>query len=405
MPTLEASLLRELRKGGFLVEDDVDEFQILQVRWRSLQYDRSILSLTIAPTLACNLSCSYCFEASQSISMKEHTECAIASFVESYLQGGSQTLAVTWYGGEPLLALASVERLSRRFETLVERFRVGYRATMVTNGTLLTREVADRLLALRIGTIQVTLDGPPTVHDRRRPFSKGAGSYETIVQNLKNLKEGLWVTIRINVDRTNFAEALSFAESLRQEPWFDAQRMHLYLGHVRVQTTSCRCPEEVVLEAAEVDRQAFEILRRAVASGTQEPRYPSLGSGCTATHVQSFVVGPSGELYRCWNHVGDSSRVVGSVFEPLEPKPLYLRYLLEGFEQDVECRSCRYLPLCLGGCPDLRLKARERGRTEKGCAEWKHPLEASFPLFFLSNIAWVHPLPIEAEGSPEKGHV
>ena len=29
------------------------------------------------------------------------------------------------------------------------------------------------------------------------------------------------------------------------------------------------------------------------------------GKGCSATHLNSFLIGPLGELYKCWNELGD----------------------------------------------------------------------------------------------------
>lgn len=57
-PDLESALL----EGGMLVEDDKDEFAELLIRNKIERFADSNLTLTIAPTMACNFCCPYCYE-------------------------------------------------------------------------------------------------------------------------------------------------------------------------------------------------------------------------------------------------------------------------------------------------------------------------------------------------------
>lgn len=56
-PDLESALL----EGGMLVEDDKDEFAELLTRNKIERFADSNLTLTIAPTMACNFCCPYCY--------------------------------------------------------------------------------------------------------------------------------------------------------------------------------------------------------------------------------------------------------------------------------------------------------------------------------------------------------
>jgi uncharacterized protein len=58
----ENRLRQSLIKGRFLIEEDVNEIDILKVRNRLGRFNASTLMLTIAPTLACNFKCIYCYE-------------------------------------------------------------------------------------------------------------------------------------------------------------------------------------------------------------------------------------------------------------------------------------------------------------------------------------------------------
>ena len=46
--------------------DQSDEFQTLKFVHGSARYDRSQLGLMVAPTLACNMACPYCYESNKS---------------------------------------------------------------------------------------------------------------------------------------------------------------------------------------------------------------------------------------------------------------------------------------------------------------------------------------------------
>ena len=78
-------------------------------------------------------------------------------------------LHVTWYGGEPMMAMDIVERLTVGFQKVCEEYKISYSAGIITNGFWLTKENVEHLKELEINAIQVTLDGAPEEHNKRRP--------------------------------------------------------------------------------------------------------------------------------------------------------------------------------------------------------------------------------------------
>lgn len=60
------------------------------------------------------------------------------------------SLSVTWYGGEPLLELETIDRLSQGVLELSSAERASYYARIVTNGYLPTRVTVERLLGLAV---------------------------------------------------------------------------------------------------------------------------------------------------------------------------------------------------------------------------------------------------------------
>lgn len=52
----------DLKKGGFILEDNINELELLKLTRLQGQYNSSSLGLTLAPTLGCNFNCVYCYE-------------------------------------------------------------------------------------------------------------------------------------------------------------------------------------------------------------------------------------------------------------------------------------------------------------------------------------------------------
>jgi len=131
-----------------LVADAVDQISALKVKDRSARLDGTILTLTIAPTLACNFACDYCYESRTGGVMKAETQEALIRFVDHKLYR-SEGLRICWFGGEPTLCFPLIEKLQQQFHKLAEKHRVKmYPGTIITNGYLMDADMARRLVEL-----------------------------------------------------------------------------------------------------------------------------------------------------------------------------------------------------------------------------------------------------------------
>lgn len=176
-------LVTELRKDSMLIDEDIDEFKRLKVLNSISRFSTSNLSLTIAPTSACNFRCPYCYEEGiNHVSMNEETKKDLIKFLEHYKSISS--LSISWYGGEPLLTFNLIEKLTNDILNFYED-SINYSASMVTNGYLLTPTITQKLVDLKINHIQITLNGDKSVHDSRRVLADKSGTFDTIIHNIK----------------------------------------------------------------------------------------------------------------------------------------------------------------------------------------------------------------------------
>jgi uncharacterized protein len=79
-----------------------------------------------------------------------------------------------------------------------------YRFTIITNGSLLTRRVAEKLAPLGLENVKITIDGPAEIHDRNRPFKSGAGSFHTIIHNIHETCDLVSISIGGNYESHNY---------------------------------------------------------------------------------------------------------------------------------------------------------------------------------------------------------
>lgn len=200
---------------------------VLRMKRRLADLSERMLLLTVAPTRSCNFACPYCFEANRAgIDMSRETEEQLVRFAERFQPG--QLFGVTWFGGEPLLRFAQLRRLSERFLALDFR---RYSASLITNGYLLDADKAALLDELAIREVQITLDGPEEVHDRRRTLVSGGGTFRRILENIDVLFASGWtgrLLLRVNVDRTNAEEYHRICEFLYGRYSDHAKRLHVY---------------------------------------------------------------------------------------------------------------------------------------------------------------------------------
>lgn len=372
---------RAIREGmleaRFLVEDEEDELatakaDLLRDRFRTDQ-----LHLTIAPTMDCNFRCDYCFEEHLKVSMSKAVQDRLVAFAAEKLAVG-KALYVTWYGGEPLLprSYPVLERLSEGFLELCRPRGIDYQAHLVTNGFFLDRPKLERLVELGVRKVQVTLDGPPEQHDARRHLIGGRGTFERILQNLKDTVDLADFQVRVNVDARNSMQALEVVEILVAEGL--GKKVRPYLAQVTHDGAACGNIQELCYSSQDFARMEVEVYREAARRGLPLSRYPFrlAGAFCTADRMNGYVVAPNGLLFKCWHEVTMSpERSIGSLLDGQQPAQRAIEDRWLGWDalSKTGCRSCDVMPLCHGGCPLEAMRHPERDRG--ACEHYKFELE------------------------------
>lgn len=375
-----------LIKARILVDNQEDDLNVYLADVLKNRYNSSDMALTILPTRGCNFGCIYCYEQDRpNVLMNEQTEKAIVKFVCS--NSNLKRLSVVWYGGEPLLNFDSMVRLTKMFKQL----NIEYSAKIVSNGYLLTKEKADLMKDLAIRNIQITFDGSEEIHNQRRFLLGGQPTYRKIMDNLKyllSINKEITIDIRTNIDRRNKDDYNKFYQDFKSE--INDERVTMYPGFVSdLLSSECVSPEFNISEGGYKAQFILDIFDKyGIEIKSFLPKYRR--HSCVASKYFAFVIGPEGELYKCWRMVGNQKEAIGNVNDGSFDMVKFSKYLIGAdYTLDSKCLHCEFITLCGGGCPLVRMRNKyEKISLNHCCPEKTHMeqlMELRYEMFVKSH--------------------
>jgi len=350
-----------------VIPDDVDEHALLSREREALRLSPHVVNLTICPTIDFNFGCPDCFEgdAKPQERMNEGTMGAVVRFVQHLRTDSTHRLSVTWFGGEPLLGLPQIERLTDRLRPdILTPYQWSYGANIITNGYGLTRKIAEKLQALDVSGAQVTLDGLAHHHDARR-FRKGRHpTFARILANIEEAADLIRITIRVNIDRSNQEDYFPLVEELKRRD---------LRGKVGLYPAFTRDDGDTSLASAYQSAHEFvqghiALHRQGLEHGLYVLHYrKAVRLFCGSSSPFWWTIARNGDLHKCWDTVNEPSAAVGNV-EDLGPTGACDTWWTKWspFQHD-KCRSCPVMPLCMGGC--ARNALMQNGVPQ--CEQWK----------------------------------
>jgi len=350
----------------------LDVLNLLKVQRLTSQLINNQVSYTILPTMDCNFNCSYCFEnfnPKQNISAEVENE-IVRTIVT---KNKNNSINITWFGGEPLLAFDKIINITKR----IKEEDIKLSANIVTNGYLLTEDVVDKFSELNITSVQVTIDGIEEDHNKRRPHKSKTDSYSKIIRNLNYIHnkyiDKIGVSIRVNIDKTNKNKYKSIYDTLN-----DLYPNFIIYPGIVIESTACNSINNCVFNKE--DLVDFIVENKNLYDFDVMPMFPkNNNSVCMAERLNDFVIGTEGELYKCWTDVGDKNKTVGNLLSKkinTKETVLHARYLTGcNPYEDQKCISCFMLPQCSGGgCTYKRMQKKYLKANINYCSYFKNNL-------------------------------
>lgn len=158
-------------------------------------------------TKSCNLSCVHCyFDAKAKKDKNELTTEQAKAMIDDLAAFGAPVLLFS--GGEPFMR----EDL---FELGKYALAKGLRTVISTNGTLITKEIAERIRDAGFSYVGISMDGMETVNDE---FRKMRGAFRKTLEGIRNCHScGVRAGLRFTINKYNFQDIPGIFDLVKEE--------------------------------------------------------------------------------------------------------------------------------------------------------------------------------------------
>lgn len=394
-------LIKYLKEGEFLVDKEIDELKLIKSQYNIMGKISNYFSITIAPTLACNFRCTYCFESWNGFPTEKMTKSIVDKIIQLIDEklNYNGTLDITWYGGEPLLSVDVMEYFYNEVQGIIAKKNISMNSYIITNGYLLTKDISDKLVEFGIKGIQVTIDGVKKTHDKKRVLINGKGTFDTIIKNIVNCNKNIKITIRVNLDKDNIDEVDLFIDYINEIGLEVYENVNFYFAIIRESYKNNGGIRKSYFSLEEYSFKESLLNKKALEKGINILKdINPISQSCGAVSPNSMVVEPDGTIQKCYELVGDKFTKIGNIMNSDFVKDdLILKnqsewYSWSPFEQK-DCLECKVLPLCLGGCPYYSLNDVNSYLYKENlykCSSLKFNLEDNLYLFAKESISEIN---------------
>lgn len=312
------------------------------------------MQLVLQLTRDCNLACRYCFQRHRAgPGMSAETAEAALRWA---LGRGTPHVALTWFGGEPLLERATIEALTPRLASIGREYGGLVTAKVSTNGQGLDAEFC-RFARENTLFVSLSTDGAPSVQDAGRPRVDGGPSSKAVERALDALvATGTpFATYQVITPANVRALAASvdwlFEHGSRVlvstldfgADWSQQNLDALAAGYRALARRYARWTRwGIDFHLAPFDSKIAARTRR------REHRAGSCSAG-----VRQFAVDPEGYIYPCIEFLESPRFRVGHVERGLERDAWKAFFAEEGDERPEECGDCAIRARCGSSCACL----------------------------------------------------
>jgi len=365
--------LKHLRERGYSISEDERLERLRRLRRINEEHSRNVpYWFYVLTTLNCNFRCPICYEKN-TLTNSEAKPKTIENIIDSiarFQQGRgipNQRVNLVIFGGEPL-SVSNPGLIRQILESSRQR---GWMDVIVTNGSLV-KQYVDLFTEYprTISDLRVTLDGPKEIHDARRRYKWGGGSFHDVTDAIELLLANhLPVKMQTILGAGNLPRFNQLIEYVKEKRWLqnakfqwriegshdyanlDPEKDEVSEGKiVRRLIQSWNEHEEI---RGKMKFESFKYLGHIVRSfgwlGDYKTYWGPKDGFCEPQKGFHYVYSTDGKIYHCPRTINNQDFRIGDAeagLSPIMDRDLKQRSILER----AECLPCSINTLCGGGC-------------------------------------------------------
>lgn len=359
---ISTDILKLLSSRGYITSLPFDDEKIRMASAvdRLLLASRNIAkNFVFLITYDCNLHCAYCYE--QKIKQKGDNYLKkrlsagqinnIFRCIDQIISGKERVINITLFGGEPFLM-----ENKGIVELIVNKaIENGYTVDAISNGLNLL-EFSNLLKPDKIGFVQITIDGPEEVHNKRRNIA--GGSFKGIIRGIENsLANGVQISVRMNIDNSNVNYVKELVSFFSAQGWLENDNFSFSPEPLTFEDMTKTLNSIEIFDRIKTDKrlksqyfkQYFSPYGNKKSNGLEFPNFKCYH--CSAMNSM-YIFDPFENIYPCLEVVGDEGFAIGSYKNGLKWNDTILNKWKNRTVKEIDrCLECPYALFCAGGCP------------------------------------------------------
>lgn len=346
----------------------------------------------------CNIDCHYCFYLEKEKLYPDQTKHSnwmndetLDLFIRQHIEAqASDHVVFAWQGGEPCLMGLD---FFKKAVALQKQYAKGksIENTFQTNG-LLINDAWCEFFAKHQFLVGISLDGPEHLHDTYRKTRSGKGTYQKVIRAIQCFqKHGVTYNTLSVVSQANYKHALEVYQHLKSLgsdvhqyiPLVERQKINPFEGELILISPDHQVESEIAawsVPAEGYGRFLVDIFNYWVKHDVGRvfvPMFENMlaikakqgGNLCTQAPScgSAFALESNGDLYNCDHYVYPENKL-GNIYQTTIKAMNQSQQNIEfgqkkSTQLSNDCKQCRFIELCYGGCPKHRFMPTSQGET------------------------------------------
>lgn len=278
---------------------------------KSLIKTNYLSKLEIILNNKCNLACKYCYanggdyyQEENSINPEKIGDLISKIIPEHFDKVGT----VMFFGGEPLLSFKAIVQTVQKFNFLYKHgfIKINPKYTIVTNGTLITNEIA-KFLRENNFSVTISIDGYRYIHNILRPYKSGKGSFEKVNDSILLLRK-----YNVNIQLLEVTYTSLHHSNNISKKGIESFLKNKY-GDIKIFISDCIGDSEYAFSADFIKEKEIKYekqIKLATLRAILDKRYKR--NYCDAG-VESFAITPFGKIIPCHFFMGYNEYTIGDL--------------------------------------------------------------------------------------------